>query len=57
MKKYSVLVVDDSSSILNALKNFLSDDLDIDVYTAKTMKETAKVLLEKKGKFEVVLAD
>lgn len=57
MKKYSVLVVDDSSSILSALKNFLSDDLDIDVYTAKTMKETAKVLLERKGKFEVVLAD
>lgn len=57
MRKYSILVVDDSISILNALKNFLEDNLEIKVYTAKSLKECANVLLEQKGKIEVVLAD
>ncbi len=57
MKKYSVLIIDDSTSIVKALKNFLEDNLEIEVFTAKSMKETANVLLKQKGKFEVVLAD
>lgn len=57
MKKYSVLIVDDSISILNTLKSFIENDLDVQIFTAKSLKECAKVFLEQKGKFDVVLAD
>lgn len=57
MKDYTVLIVDDSVSILNTLKNFIENDLEIRIITAKNLKECAKVFLENKGKFDVVLAD
>ena len=52
-----VLIVDDSISICNSLKNLIEKDFDIDVYIAKSMKESATILLEQKGKFGIILAD
>lgn len=57
MIKYSVLIVDDSVSIINTLKSLIENDLEIEINTAKSLKECAKIFLEKKGKFDVILAD
>ena len=54
---YKVLVIDDSSSICKTLKSLIENDLNIRVYVAKSMKESASLLLEHKGKFNIVLAD
>jgi len=55
--KYKVLIVDDSSSICKTLKNLIENDFDINIYIAKSMKESANLLLQEKGKFDVILAD
>ncbi len=53
----NILVVDDSKTILNGLKDTIENRLDIKVYTAASMKECADVLLEQKGKFTLALLD
>jgi len=55
--KFKVLIVDDSISVCNTLKSFIENDFDIDIYTAKSLKECAILLLQEKGNFDVVLAD
>lgn len=55
--KYKVLIIDDSSSVSKTLKNFIEDDIDIDVFVAKSLKESAEILLQEKGKFDICLAD
>jgi diguanylate cyclase (GGDEF)-like protein len=55
--KYKVLIVDDSSSICNTLKNLIESDFDIDIFIAKSMKESANLLLQEKGKIDIILAD
>lgn len=55
--KYKVLIIDDSSSICNTLKSLIQNDIDIDVFIAKSLKECAKMLLQEKGKFDIFLAD
>ncbi|RXJ83402.1 GGDEF domain-containing response regulator [Arcobacter cloacae] len=55
--KYKVLIVDDSISVCNTLKSFIENDLEIDVFIAKSLKESANLLLQKKGKIDVILAD
>ncbi len=53
----SILIVDDSKTILNGLKNCIENRLNIKVHTAASMKECASVLLEQKGKFTLALLD
>ena len=55
--KYKVLIVDDSISILNTLKSFIEDELDVEIFTSKSLKECATTLLSQKGKFDIILAD
>ncbi|BAK74360.1 MAG: diguanylate cyclase [Arcobacter sp.] len=55
--KYKVLIVDDSISVCNTLKSLIESDFDIDIFIAKSMKESANLLLQEKGKFDIVLAD
>ena len=55
MKK--ILVVDDSRTILLGLKDSLSENKDYEIFTAKTFKECAKLLLEQKGDFDIALLD
>lgn len=55
--KYKVLIIDDSSSICNTLKSLIQNDIDIDVFITKSLKECAKILLQEKGKFDIFLAD
>ena len=54
---YKVLVIDDSHSITQSLKNLIESDVDIKVYIAKSKKESIKLLLDHKGKFDIILAD
>lgn len=53
----NILVVDDSKTILARLKMGLENELGIKVYTATTMKESADLILEHKGKFSLALLD
>ena len=55
--KYKVLIIDDSSSICNTLKSLIQNDIDIDVFITKSLKECVKILLQEKGKFDIFLAD
>jgi len=52
-----ILVVDDSRTILLGLKDSLSENKDYEIFTAKTFKECAKLLLEQKGDFDIALLD
>lgn len=52
-----VLIIDDSSSITESLKSLIETDINIKVYTAKNKKDSVSLLLEHKGKFNVILAD
>jgi diguanylate cyclase (GGDEF)-like protein len=54
---YKVLIIDDSSSICQSLKSLIETNLDIKVYIAKNKKDSISLLLEHKGKFDVILAD
>ncbi len=54
---YKVLVIDDSHSISQSLKNLIESNVDIKVYIAKSKKESIDLLLEHKGKFDIILAD
>lgn len=55
--KYKVLIIDDSISVCNTLKSFIENDLEIDVFIAKSLKDSANLLLQQKGKIDVILAD
>jgi diguanylate cyclase (GGDEF)-like protein len=55
--KYNVLIIDDSTSICNTLKNLIEKDIDINIYIAKSMKESAQLILKEKGMFDIILAD
>lgn len=55
--KYKVLIIDDSISICNTLRSFIENDLEIDVFIAKSLKDSANLLLQQKGKIDVILAD
>lgn len=55
--KYKVLIIDDSISVCNTLRSFIENDLEIDVFIAKSLKDSANLLLQQKGKIDVVLAD
>ena len=55
--KHKVLIVDDSKTITHGLKNRIENQLNIDVYTAASMKECADLLLKHKGKFDLALLD
>ena len=55
--KHKVLIIDDSISICNSLKNLIENDINIDINIAKSMKEAADFILKEKGKFDVILAD
>lgn len=54
---YKVLVIDDSISIIQSLKNLIESDINIKVYTAKSKKDSINLLLKHKGKFDIILAD
>lgn len=54
---YKVLVIDDSSSICETLRSLIELNSNIKVYIAKSKKESVSLLLEHKGKFDIVLAD
>lgn len=54
---YKVLVIDDSSSIGKTLKSIIEVNSNIRVIIAKSKKESSDLLLEHKGKFDIVLAD
>jgi diguanylate cyclase (GGDEF)-like protein len=54
---YKVLVIDDSISIIQSLKSLIESDINIKVYTAKNKKESIDLLLQHKGKFDIILAD
>lgn len=53
----NILIVDDSKTILNRLKFSIEGELDLDVYTAASMKECADLILKHKGKFDLALLD
>ena len=54
---YKILIIEDSVSIINTLKNFIQNELNVQIFVAKSMKESDTLLLEQKGKFDIVLAD
>ena len=54
---YKILIIEDSISIINTLKGLIQGELDVEIFVAKSMKESATLLLEHKGKFDIVLAD
>ena len=53
----NILIVDDSKTILKALKHSIENQLEITVYTASSMKECANLILKHKGKFTLALLD
>ncbi len=53
-KRHSILIVDDETSVLKALKRLLSDE-DYNVYTAGNYRETMELLT--KHTFSVVITD
>ena len=55
--KNSILIVDDSKTILNGLKNTIASKLGLKVYGASSMKECADLMLAQKGKFSLALLD
>lgn len=57
MKKHKILIIDDSSSICNTLKSLIESDIDINILIAKSLKESAQIILKEKGIFDVILAD
>jgi diguanylate cyclase (GGDEF)-like protein len=57
MKKHKILIIDDSSSICNTLKSLIESDIDINILIAKSLKESAQIILKEKGVFDVILAD
>ena len=43
---YKILIIEDSASIINTLKNFIQNELnDVQIFVAKSMKESATLLL------------
>lgn len=52
-----ILIVDDSKTILKTMKMKLEGELGVKAYTATTMKESADLILEHKGKFDLALLD
>ena len=57
MKKHKILIIDDSPSICNTLKSLIESDIDINILIAKSLKESAQIILKEKGVFDVILAD
>jgi diguanylate cyclase (GGDEF)-like protein len=55
--KNNILIVDDSKTILNGLKNRIESKIGLKVYTAASMKECADLILQHKGKFDLALLD
>ena len=55
--RHKVLIIDDSISICNSLKNLIEDDIDTDIFVAKSMKESSTCILKERAKFDVILAD
>lgn len=55
MKK--ILVVDDSKTILFGLKDSLEQNSEYKIFTAKSYKECADLLLQEKGDFDIALLD
>jgi len=53
----NILIVDDSKSILARLTNAIKENLNLNIYTATSMKECADLILEHKGKFTLALLD
>ena len=37
---YKILIIEDSISIINTLKGLIQDELDVEIFVAKSMKET-----------------
>lgn len=54
---YKVLIVDESFDIACKLKSIIENGLNAQVFIASTMKDSASLILEHKGKFDIVLAD
>jgi diguanylate cyclase (GGDEF)-like protein len=57
MKNHKILIIDDSSSICNTLKSLIESDIDINILIAKSLKESAQIIIKEKGEFDVILAD
>ena len=57
MKKHKILIIDDSLSICNTLKSLIESDIDINILIAKSLKESAQIILKENGVFDVILAD
>ena len=57
MKKHKILIIDDSPSICNTLKSLIESDIDINILIAKSLKESAQIILKEKAVFDVILAD
>ena len=55
--KHKILIIDDSASICNTLKSLIESEIDIEIFIAKSLKESAQLILKEKGAFDVVLAD
>lgn len=55
--KYKVLIIDDSLSVCETLSDLIKADFYIETFIAKSLKETAKILLQEKGHFDIILAD
>lgn len=55
--KYKVLIIDDSVSICKSLSELISVDFYIETFIAKSLKESAQILLQEKGHFDIILAD
>ena len=53
----SILIVDDSKTILKSLKHTIEQKLNLKVFTAASMKECANLILQNKGKFQLALLD
>ncbi|MBI3873572.1 MAG: response regulator, partial [Arcobacter sp.] len=53
----SILIVDDSKTILNGLKNTIESKLGYKVYAAASMKECSELILSHKGRFALALLD
>lgn len=55
--KYKVLIVDDSVSVYETLSDLIKKEVNVKTYVAKSLKESANLLLQEKGHFDVILAD
>lgn len=55
--KYKVLIIDDSLSVCETLSDLIKAGFYIEIFIAKSLKETAKILLQEKGHFDIILAD